>query len=180
MLATSSTRTVGTDMSEVRKAFEGVLARQAFEQKLATGSKDKSDALAHTEAVSAKKRLAEADKILADLSKLKPQVDNASSSAEKKFDRAYDKLFDVGAGSAKAAEKLLKQYGDLDRKSLPGDGNAIDALKQHLAGWKSNVANHNKHKDSWAHEKFQQAQQTSGAMYNLDRSISHLPYALTE
>jgi len=144
------------------------------------GSKSKkSDALAHTEAATAKKRLAEADKIFDDLSKLKPQVDDANKAAAKKFDRGYDKLFDVGVGSAKAAEKLLKQYGDLDKASLPGDDNAIDALKHHLEGWKANTANHSKHKDSWAHEKFQQAQKTSGAIYNLDRSIAHLVSALT-
>lgn len=118
----------------------------------------------HAEAAKAATRKQETQKHFDEMKSLKTKVDNADHSAQKKFDRAYDKLYEQGETAAKAAQKLMPKL----------DEDSQQALSSAVSEWERNKRDHAKSKGEHAHEKIQQAEQTWGYATQIDQMISDL------
>jgi hypothetical protein len=129
------------------------------------GDKPSSDNTQHhAEAAKADTRKHETQKQFDDMKSLKSKVDNADPTAKKKFDRAYDKIYEQGETAAKAAQKLLPKL----------DEDSQQALSSTLSEWDRNKRDHAKGKGDAAHGKLQQAEQTWGYATQIDQMIADL------
>ena len=95
----------------------------------------------------AQKRFDETKRVFSDMTALQKKVENADPVAKKKFDKAYEKIFDAGESAGKDAQKLIKQYPDQSR-----------LLQEHLREWNQNKSKHQEANDSVSHVKMQQAE----------------------
>ena len=109
-------------------------------------------------------RKQELKKIYDEMKALKPKVDNADASAKKKFEKAYDKLYELGEEAVKAAKKLLPKLDEDGQQAFAGP----------LAEWDRNKRDHTKGRAEAAHEKLQQAQQTWGYATQIDQMAMDL------
>ena len=125
-------------------------------------SSEGGSAVAESEGKKGQKRFEENKKTLSDMQALKKKVENADSGAAKKFDRAYDKLFDAGEDAAKAAKKLLQKHPD---------GDAFELLEGYLREWDRNKMDHVRAKGGLASAKMQQAENTYGYAQQLESVV---------
>jgi len=117
----------------------------------------------------------EATKHFEDMKGLKSKVENADSSAKKKFDRAYDKLFESGESAAKAAEKLVQKSDDVEGKQAQA---AVKLLHGALRDWSNNKMDHHKGVGGMAAKKLQQAEQTWAYAKKIEDQVEMLQKAL--
>jgi hypothetical protein len=100
------------------------------------------------------------------------KVEDVDSSAGKKFDSVYKKLFENGEEATKAAKKLLKQ---LDNADLDEDSQvfaALEMLHNSVRNWESNKLDHVKAGEALADKKLRQAESTAGYAKKIDEWIS--------
>lgn len=124
---------------------------------------EKKDSKSSGDSSKSEARSKDTTKHLDDMKSLKSKVERADPSAKKKFDKAYDKLYENGESAAKSAEKLIKSLKNED---------AIRSLKDDLGAWKRNQTDHHRAADQMmVHKKLQQAEQTHGYAWKLDDTI---------
>jgi hypothetical protein len=132
---------------------------------------------ASAESHKAKARGAETTKHFDEMKSLKTKVENADPSAKKKFDRAYDKLYENGEAATKDAEKLLKKFDHLDEDSQAGA--AVKMLHKAVREWGNERMRHHSAKGALAGEKMRQAEQTWSYAKQVDDKIEDLQKALS-
>lgn len=139
--------------------------------------KDPDSSVADAEAARSKTRSEASSKAFDELKSLKKKVDDADSSAKKKFDRAYGKLLEHGLAAQKAAEKLLKKYENLgegleDEEAKSQSEATIKMLKSKLGDWKAVAMDHQRVEDGGGtYKKVQQAEQTWGYAQELEKWV---------
>lgn len=117
----------------------------------------------------------EATKHFESMKGLKSKVENADPSAKKKFDLAYDKLFESGESAAKTAEKLVKKSDDVEGKQTQA---AVKLLHHALQDWSNNKVDHHKGAGGMASKKLQQAEQTWAYAKKIEDQVEMLQKAL--
>ncbi len=132
-------------------------------------------AVAEAEGKKSQARFDENKKSLSEMKGLQGKVDNADPSAKKKFDRAYDKMYESGEKAAGTAKKLLSKYEDAP-DSLKGDAKkqceaALNLLDRYTQHWESNKVHHLSESHGFASKKLQQAHNTYGAAQQLEAVI---------
>ncbi len=131
---------------------------------------------AHAEAAKSTERSKENDATYDTLKSLKKKVDDADSSATKKFNRAYDKLFDSTEKAVKSAEKLLhKCEGLIDEDAKTEGGKqqhaAMELLHHTIKQWSSYRTDHLTSKGGMGLKMMSQAEQTHGYAQDLEKKI---------
>jgi len=94
------------------------------------------------------------------------KVEDADPRAKKKFDTAYDKMFDNGEQAAGAAKKLLEKYSDNENAA-----DALHMLDSSLHAWEHNKIDHLKAKGAFSGAKMHQAHNTYGYVQNLESFV---------
>jgi len=128
----------------------------------------------------AKARRDDTTKAHEELKSLKKGVDDANPTAEKKFNRAYDKLFKGGEESAKAGKKLLEKAKKYEEHFPEGSEaeSAYELLDQAIREWDNNRMDHIKTKGELSHKMTHQAEQTWAYATKVDDQIDMLAKAL--
>lgn len=94
------------------------------------------------------------------------KVENADPSAKKKFDAAYDKMFENGEKAAGAAKKLLEKYSGNENAE-----NALHMLESTVHAWENNKLDHHKAKGAVAGAKMRQGTETYAHAQNLESFV---------
>lgn len=132
---------------------------------------------AEAEGAKAQQRFTENKRVFSEMESLKTKVDNADPTAKKKFDRAYDKLFEAGEGAAKSAKKLLEKYHDVAEGSTGDEKEqreaALHLLQSGIHKWENNKIDHHKGKAEYtsAAKKLNQAGNTYGYAQELESLV---------
>lgn len=137
------------------------------------GSDPKKADAAH---VKSKARSQKSTKLVGDLKRLQKQTDDAKKGAREKFDRTYDKILSSGEVTAKAAEKLMREYKDIG-DGFKGDEKeqreaAVELIGHALQMWRGAVRGHHEAKDSYAAAiTFRAGEYTHHAAEALEKTI---------
>jgi hypothetical protein len=134
-----------------------------------------------SEAQHAKTRSAEITKLHESMRSLQDKAEDAQPAAQKQFDRAYAKIYDLGDTSSKAAKKLLEhvsQYENhIDEDSQAG--HAVRLLNDALGDWERNRVDHFRVKGEFGYRiRGMQAEQTWAYGKKIDDQIDMLDKAL--
>ena len=129
----------------------------------------KSEASPTQHSSQAKKRFESNKQTLSDMKALQNKVEKADTTATKKFDKAYTKLFDAGEAAAKDAKKLIEKH--------PED---TQLLQQYLSEWTRNKADHLKAEDELSQGTLQQAKITYGYAQQLDSIVKDFDKLLAD
>ena len=114
-------------------------------------------------------------KYLEDMESLLKKVEDADSGAKKKFDKAYDKLFEVGEKSAKEAKSFLSKLKGMGAEDVVG------LIEGALRDWERNKVDHHQAAESFsAAKKLHQARNTSGYSQKLDGFVRSVHEELRE
>lgn len=167
-------------MTEPLRAFQDALLHRRVASRFLgrQGSRGVNHAPAGKAADQSEARFAENKKLFSELESLKKKVENADSSAAKKFDRAYDKLFENSDKAVKAAEGLLKSYITLVEDSEGDDADArgatLEMMERGIRQLKSNKIDHLKAKSAPATQKLHAAANTYGYTQDLESYVKGL------
>lgn len=131
---------------------------------------------AEAASVKSKARSQKATKLVGDLKRLQKQTDDAKKGAREKFDRTYDKILSSGDVTAKAAERLLKDYRDIGVGFKEEDKeqreSAVELIHHALQAWRGAVRGHHEAKDAYAAEiTFKAGEHTYQAAEDLEKKI---------
>jgi len=134
-------------------------------------------AVAEAEGAKSQKRFEESKKVYSEMESLKKKVEDADPSAKKRFDKAYDKLFQAGEDAVKSAKKLLQKYHDVAEGSKGNEKQqreaALKLLESGIRKWESNKFDHHKANQEFtsAQKKLDQAGNTYGYAQELESLV---------
>jgi hypothetical protein len=111
-------------------------------------------AVADAEAQKAESRSDKGRRLFLEMKSLLQKVESGNASAKRKFDQAYDGIFDLGEEAAKAALGLVREYGDTIAQGARGADKrekeaVIDMLENAVRAWSNNKFDHARGQDSF-------------------------------
>lgn len=140
-------------------------------------STEKMVAEAQPEHVKSKARFEDNKKLFSDMKDLATKASNGSSSAAKKLDSGYKKLYESGEKAAAAMNKILKKYENFADGAKGAEKREREAYLevgvQHIRDWNSNKNNHMQKQDTSSHVKIEQAERTYGYAQQLEATVKH-------
>lgn len=110
------------------------------------------------------------------MKQLKSKVDNADQTAKRRFNTAYDKIFEQGEAAYKHADRILK------RVSTPHGTDAADAAKllgKAMDDWNYNRFRHHKGSADFTAGKLRQAEESWAFAKSIEDAIGNLHRALS-
>ena len=134
---------------------------------------DKIDhSLAESEGHKGQARFDDNKKQHTEMKSLLKKVEDANPGAKKKFDAAYDKMFENGEKAAAAGKKLLQKYEDAADHYKGSDKHQIEAalsmIERTIHQWENNKIDHHKAKGALAGQKMHQGENTYGYAQELE------------